>query len=415
MADDLEMQQRRLRTKKTLEELQNMRGMGTELVTVIIPPDRLISDVRGQLGQEGAQAANIKSKLTRKHVGDAIESAISVLNRYKNAGEYGIAIFVGHVIVGNNKTRLVTVVIDDPPEIFTSFRYRCDSTFELTQLEDMLIDRTSYGLFVIDRGEAAYGIASGKRIHCQEELQSNIMGKHRQGGQSAQRFERLIEEAAHNFFKRATEHACNYWLPNLADIKGIIVGGPGQTKDFVVKNDYFHHEVKKLIREPFFDVGYSNESGLRELVQRAGNLMDQIELDAERELVDNFLREVMQAHPKATYGEMMIRSALDQGAVDTLLLSEGLRKRRVGWYCKPCSHEWEATQNSRSEIPDCPKCGSEDVREDLDRTRDIIDELTELAGHTSAKVSLISMDSEEGATLQTSFGGIAALLRYSLT
>ena len=392
-----------------------MRGMGTELVTVIIPPDRLISDVRGQLGQEGAQAANIKSKLTRKHVGDAIESAISVLNRYKNAGEYGIAIFVGHVIVGNNKSRLVTVVIDDPPEIFTSFRYRCDSTFELTQLEDMLIDRTSYGLFVVDRGEAAYGIASGKRIHCQEELQSNIMGKHRQGGQSAQRFERLIEEAAHKFFKRATEHACNYWLPNLTDIKGIIIGGPGQTKDFVVKNDYFHHEVKKLIREPFFDVGYSNESGLRELVQRAGNMMDQIELDAERELVDNFLREVMQAHPKATYGEMMIRSALDQGAVDTLLLSEGLRKRRVGWYCKPCSHEWEATQNSRSEIPDCPKCGSEDVREDPDRTRDIIDELTELAGHTSAKVSLISMDSEEGATLQTSFGGIAALLRYSLT
>ena len=62
MADDLEMQQRRLRTKKALEELQNMRGMGTELVTVIIPPDRLISDVRGQLGQEAAQAANIKSK-----------------------------------------------------------------------------------------------------------------------------------------------------------------------------------------------------------------------------------------------------------------------------------------------------------------------------------------------------------------
>ena len=279
----------------------------------------------------------------------------------------------------------------------------------------MLIDRTSYGLFVIDRGEAAYGIASGKRIHCQEELQSNIMGKHRQGGQSAQRFERLIEEAAHNFFKRATEHACNYWLPNLADIKGIIVGGPGHTKDFVIKNDYFHHEVKKLIREPFFDVGYSNESGLRELVQRAGNLMDQIELDAERELVDNFLREVMQAHPKATYGEMMIRSALDQGAVDTLLLSEGLRKRRVGWNCKPCSHQWESTQNSRSEIPNCPKCGSEDVSEDPDRTRDIIDELTELAGHTSAKVSLISMESEEGATLQTSFGGIAALLRYSLT
>ena len=415
MTDELELQQRKLRLKKNLEQLQDMRGMGTELVTVVIPPDRLIHDVRGQLSQEGAQAANIKSKSTRKHVGDAIESAIAVLNRYKNAGENGLAIFVGHVIVGNNKSRLVTVVIDDPPETFTSFRYRCDSTFELTQLEEMLIDRTSYGLFVIDRGEAAYGIASGKRIHCQEELQSNIMGKHRQGGQSAQRFERLIEEAAHKFFKRATEHACSYWLPNITDLKGIIIGGPGQTKEFVVKNDYFHHEIKKLIREPYFDVGYSNESGIRELVQRAGNLMDQIELDAERELVDRFLTEVMQSHPKATYGEMMIRSALDQGAVDTLLLSEGLRKRRVGWFCKPCSHEWESTQTSHSDIPNCPNCQSADIREDPERTMDIIDELTHIAAHTSAKVSLISMDTEEGATLQTSFGGIAALLRYSLT
>ena len=326
-----------------------------------------------------------------------------------------MAIFVGHVIVGNNKSRLVTIVIDEPPESITSFRYRCDSTFELTQLEEMLIDRTAYGLFVIDRGEAAYGVASGKRIHCQEELQSNIMGKHRQGGQSAQRFERLIEEAAHNFFKRATEHACSYWLPMIDDIQGIIIGGPGHTKDFVIKNEYFHHEIQKLIREPFFDVGYSNESGLRELVQRAGTLMDQIELDAERALVDSFLREVMQAHPKATYGEMMIRSSLEQGAVDTLLLSEGLKKRRVGWNCKPCSHQWETTQTSLSDIPSCPKCGSENAREDADRTRDIIDELTELAGHTSAKVSLISLDTEEGATLYSSFGGIAALLRYPIS
>ena len=108
----------------------------------------------------------------------------------------------------------------------------------------------------------------------------------------------------------------------IENLQGIIIGGPEQTKDYVVKNDYFHHEIKKLIREPFFDVGYSNESGLRELVQRAGGLMDQIELDTgEKKLVDRFLREVMQAHPN-TYGEMMIRSALDQGAVERLLLSE---------------------------------------------------------------------------------------------
>ena len=108
----------------------------------------------------------------------------------------------------------------------------------------------------------------------------------------------------------------------------------GATKDFVVKNDYFHHEIKKLIAEPFFDVGYSNESGLRELIQRAGSTMDQIELDVERTIVDEFLQEVMKSNPKATYGEMMIRSALDQGAVSTLLLSEAITKRRVTWFCR---------------------------------------------------------------------------------
>jgi peptide chain release factor subunit 1 len=415
MSEDLEQQQRRLRLKKSLKELSEMKGMGTELVTVVIPPEKMISDVRHQLGNEMGQAANIKSKSTKKHVSDALESAISSLNRYKTPGEGGIAIFVGHVIVGNNKTKLTSTVIDDPPEPFSSFRYRCDSTFEISQLEEMLIDRTSYGLFVIDRSEAAYGLASGKRLHFQEHITSLVPSKHGRGGQSAQRFERLIEEAAHNFFKKATERACNYWLPMVNDLKGIIIGGPGATKDFVVKNDYFHHEIKKLIAEPFFDVGYSNESGLRELVQRAGSTMDQIELDVERTIVDRFLREVMQANPKATYGEVMIRSALDQGAVETLLISEAVTKRRVQWICKGCKNNWKTSHDKSSPRPNCPECGSDNVFEDEENSIELIDELTVLAGHTSAKVRIISLDTEEGSTLNTAFGGIAALLRYAIS
>ena len=415
MSDELEMQQRRLRLKNAITDLQGMRGMGTELVTVIIPHDKQISDVRGQLSQELGQAQNIKSKSTRKHVSDAIESAVATLNRYSNPGENGIALFVGHVIVGNNKTRLMNIVIDDPPEQIQSFRYRCDSTFEISQLEEMLIDRTSYGLFVIDRGECAYGIASGRRIHCQEEMQSNIMGKHRQGGQSAQRFERLIEEAAHKFFKKSTELACEYWLQHLDNLQGIIIGGPGATKDYVVKHGYFHHELAKKIREPFFDVGYSNESGLRELVQRAGSLMDRIALDGEREIVDRFLMELNGAAPKATYGEILIRQALDAGAVDTLLLSEGLKKMRHTYRCALCKHEWKKTEMDDSSPSNCPSCdGSSDRVSRIKGTSiSLIDELTLLAAHTSAKVTLVSGDSEEGQTLLSAFGGLGAILRYA--
>ena len=390
MAEDLELQQSRLKLKKTLTEVAAMRGMGTELVSVIIPPDKMISDVRQHLSQEAGQAANIKSKSTKKHVTDAIESAISTLNRYKTPGDLGIALFVGHVITGNNKTRLISTVIDNPPEAFVSFRYRCDSSFELSQLEEMLIDRTAYGLFVIDRSEAAYGLASGKRLHCQEHITSLVPSKHGRGGQSAQRFERLIEEAAHKFFKKSTERACSYWLPMIQDLKGIIIGGPGATKDFVIRNDYFHHEIKKLIREPFFDVGYSNESGLRELIQRAGGLMDQIELDVERKIVDIFLREVMQPHPKATYGESMIRAALEQGAVETLLLSESITKRRVHWTCKACKNMWESTQNSMSDVPRCPECKSEEVIDDPDKTVDLIDEQQNVLNTSTVPITFAS-------------------------
>jgi peptide chain release factor subunit 1 len=412
VTDDAKQSARRLRLKLALEELREMKGFGTELVTLIIPPDRQVSDARQMLQNEHGQAANIKSKGTRKNVQGAIESAISTLTRYKNAGENGIAIFVGSIIIGNNKSRMINVVIEDPPEAFISFRYRCDSKFELDQLEEMLIDKKSYGLFVIDRSEAAYGIASGKRIHVQEHLVSNIMGKHRQGGQSAQRFERLIEEAAHNFFKRATEHANAYWLPHLENIQAIIIGGPGATKDFVVKNDYFHHEIGKKIAKTHFDVGYSNESGVRELVDNAGALMGEIELDAERQVMNRFLEELVRPHPKATYGEQMVKRALAEGAVDKLLISEGIRGKDLKLQCKKCKHEWEQRVKRTSDDVSCPECSaSGDSIKEL-ASHSIIDVLGKSAEASNTQVIYISTDTEEGAQLMLGFGGLAAVLRY---
>lgn len=414
MSDDAVLATRRLRLKLALEELREMKGFGTELVTIIIPPDRQVSDARGLLQNEHGQAANIKSKGTRKNVQGAIESALSTLSRYKNAGENGIALFVGSIIIGNNKNRMVNIVIEEPPQPLISFRYRCDSVFELSQLEDMLVDKKSYGLFVIDRSEAAYGIASGKRIHVQEHLVSNIMGKHRQGGQSAQRFERLIEEAAHNFFKRATEHACSYWLPNLENIQAIIVAGPGATKDFVVKNDYFHHEIAKKIAKTTFDVGYSNESGVRELVDNAGQMMGEIELDAERKIMTEFLSELIKASPKAAYGEMMVRQALEQGAVARLLISEGLRKNSVELRCGTCQNEWKVTLGRMEPIPSCPSCKANGDNVKEMSSISLIDELGVMAAKSNTDIIYISTDTEEGAQLFEGFGGLAGICRYPI-
>ena len=100
-------------SKLALEDLREMKGFGTELVTLIILPDRQISDARSMLQNEHGQAANIKSKGTRKNVQGAIESAISTLSRFKTPGENGLAIFVGSIIVGNNKSRMVNIVVEE--------------------------------------------------------------------------------------------------------------------------------------------------------------------------------------------------------------------------------------------------------------------------------------------------------------
>ena len=120
-------------------------------------------------------------------------------------------------------------------------------------------------------------------------------------------------------------------------------------------------------------------------------------------------------NPEATYGEIMVRSALEQGAVATLLLSEAITKMRMRWFCKECKNEWETTHEKSSANPSCPECKSGKVNEDKENSMELIDELTILAGRTSAKVRLISLDTEEGSTLYTAFGGITALLRYPIS
>lgn len=59
--------------KRTLEELGAYRGMGTTLVTLYVPPTRLLSDVAAMVRDEIGQSSNIKSKQTQ----DAVSSALT--------------------------------------------------------------------------------------------------------------------------------------------------------------------------------------------------------------------------------------------------------------------------------------------------------------------------------------------------
>ena len=142
--------------------------------------------------------------------------------------------------------------------------------------------------------------------------------------------------------------------------------------------------------------------------------MGEIELDAERQVMNVFLGELVKSAPKATYGEKMVRQALEQGAVGRLLISEALRKNALTLECGSCNHEWDVSIARNEALPDCPSCkGSGDGAKEL-KNVPLIDELTKMAAKSNTEVVYISIDTEEGSQLLHGFGGLAGICRYPM-
>jgi len=361
--------------KQSLERIKDYKGHATELVSLYIPPEKKIYDVQSYLRNESSQSANIKSKSTRKNVSAAIESITSRLKLFKEVPDNGVVFFVGHVSKGGNQTTMVQEVIV-PPEQLPTFLYRCDSSFFLEPLEGLGEVKTQFGLIVIDRSEAALGILKGANIKTLKHMYSQVPSKHGKGGQSKQRFERLIEEAAHEWYKKVAHSATECFLGN--DVEGLLIGGPGATKDYFIKREYLNHELQKIVIDSF-DTGYTDETGLREIVERGANRLSEVQLVKEKNIMNKFMKEVLSTKGNlATYGLKQIEMALEMGAVDHLLVSEGFEK-----------------------MPNIEQ--------------GTVKRLGEIAEKSKSIVTIISTDSEEGISLQKAFGGLAAMLRYPIS
>jgi len=401
--------------KRKIEELKEAKGRHTELISLYIPPNKQIHDVNSYLKNEYSQSQNIKSKTTMKNVLSAIESIMSRLKQFKNPPENGMIFFVGHKSVGADKTEMVTFVIE-PPLPITTFLYRCDSSFYLKPLLDMLVEKEIYGLLLIDRRECTVGLLKGNRVELLKYLTSHVPGKHGRGGQSQRRFERLTEIAAHEWFVKCGETVSDIFQ-SVENIQGIFVGGPGPTKQYFVDENYLHYEVQDKIVDTF-DTGYTDEFGLRELVTAASETMTNLKISKEKKLMKRFLKEITKTKGSlAVYGESQVRKALEMGAVETLLLSENLRKYRVKLKCNGCNFIKTITITEDDledfEPPKCPKCNHSENME-LVKKIDVIDEYSDLAEKIGSNVEIISLGSEEGDSLYSAFDGIAGILRYPL-
>ncbi|HUO43150.1 MAG TPA: peptide chain release factor aRF-1 [Methylomirabilota bacterium] len=406
----------RFRLRRTLEMLAEKEGRGTELISLYVPPGRRIHEVMANLREEYGTASNIKSRTTRKNVQDAIDRVSQRLKLFREPPENGLVIFCGAIPRnGAGSERMETYVLV-PPEPINVYFYRCDARFHTEPLQEMVRERSAYGVIVIDTSNAVLATVRGQRMEILQKFSSGVAGKHRAGGQSARRFERIREQSLNEYYHRVANHATES-LNEVEGLKGIIVGGPGPTKHEFVEGDYLNYMLKQKVLATI-DTSYVGEQGVDEVVSKSQEILKGVRYFEEKQLVQKFLYEIGHETGLGVYGETVVRKYLNAGIVDLLLVSEKINTLHVYVKCKNCGATDDSLIPTANFVKfeqdllstSCKKCNAAALT--VDESKDLVDELIEIADKQNTKVAVISTETNEGVMLKDSFGGIAAILRY---
>jgi peptide chain release factor subunit 1 len=361
-------QKQKTELEDLIELLGSIKGRHTELVSVLIPAGANINPIQRQIEAEKSTASNIKSKQTRTNVIAALDSIIRKMKEINKTPKNGLALFAGNISDKEGDSDIQTWVYE-PPTSLNTRTYRCDQTFVLDPLKEMLEVDEVYGLIVMDRKEATIGLLEGKQIKVLRHLTSGVPGKIRAGGQSSQRFERITEGLAKEFFRRVADTLKELFF-DLPKLKGILIGGPIPTKeDFLDQGELVTKLKEKVLAVK--DLGNTDEHGLEELVELSQEDIAQQELVKEKEILEKFFNTLGKTKEKAAYGEENVTLALERGAVEILLLSKSLDKKKVK-------------------------------------------ELEEKAVNIGAEIIIISQENQDGEQFENLTKGIGALLRFAI-
>jgi peptide chain release factor subunit 1 len=404
--------------KKTLDELSHVSGRGTELISVYVPKGKQLHMVINNLREEQGTADNIKSDLTRTHVVDALSRVQQRLKLYKNTPERGLVIFCGALPPeggGPIGSEVVKVWEIEPPKDLSTFLYRCDDHFHVDILKDMLKDDNLIGFLAIDTKDTGWGLLHGNRIEVLRETSSGVAGKHRQGGQSARRFERLREMELTYYFNRVAEVTREFFI-DIYPIKGLIVSGPGPTKEDFLKSNYLDYRLQEMVITTL-DTSYSGSEGIREAFVKAQDVLADFRLVEEKKLVERLFREINSHSGLGVYGLKDIINYLKNNVADIILINDDINLYRLEVKCKRCQNIQEEIVERVKLIPKqtellgkpCPSCKSTDLDA---QSQDLVDYLSLLAAKTGTKVEVVSGISEHGAMLG-SLGKVGAILRYN--
>jgi len=357
------------------------------------------------LKQEYALTQNVKSRVTRHNVLDALEKTMNHLRLFKKTPPNGLVVFCGNVSKTEGQPEIKIWSIE-PPQPLGQKIYWCDQTFVLDPLKDMIREKEVYGLIVLDTGDSDIGLLKGKKIVLEKHLDSLVPGKTSKGGWSQQRYQRIREEAKNEHLKKTGEVATQVFKEQ-KDLKGVLIGGPGPLKEKFREGDYLDYQLKNKILG-VVDTSYTSMQGLQEIIKRGESLIQEASAVRERKIMEEFFGHLKKDDGLTVYGLEEVNHALNYGAVKTLLISEEYDWVKVKLSCQ-CGFTTEEEMKPGT-VKKCTKCNSE-MR--VESEEELSEVLSEQAKSLGSEVEIISIDTREGAQFKE-LGGIGAILRYKI-
>lgn len=257
-----------------------------------------------------------------------------------------------------------------------------DSSPFLLPLARLKDDYQDYALLLLDSQEARLFVIRSDILEEKKKLSIDLMNKHKKGGWSQMRYNRLRSGAIKSFLTAVVEDLQGRL--DLGEIKGLVVAGPGEAKGQLVEMLPIDWKDRLL---GVVDISMQTPGG--DLVKLGGQLARE-ERSMQLHLAERLKEAVLKGKPSA-YGLVEVGRALEEGRVNHLLLFSGSAFPQM--ICKKCHF-------AHLEGETCPACGGQMQAMSLER-------LYEQAERTGAEVALVEDDE-----FLKAMGGVGALLRY---
>jgi len=301
---DLKYQQRKL-----LKELQACSGSHTSLVSVALRPSDSLIQMSQMLQNELATASNIKNRINRHSVEDALGMAIFQLSIWKSTPPNGLLIYCGNCTLGEKDVQ--KSLSFEPFRPIGKKMYRCDSRFYVDGFEKLFESDTSYGFIIVDGNGYLLSILKGDEIIHLEKGDVQLPPKHGRGGQSALRFSRLRMEARANYIRKVAE-ACNkHFIINgtIVRVKNIILAGNAEFKQILAESEILDKRIRTSIIK-ILDVAYGQQRGLYEAIQQSKTFLADLPYIEEKEQLTRFFNLVANETNLTCYGVKTVLKAL---------------------------------------------------------------------------------------------------------